>query len=301
MNSSLWKQKKVFITGHTGFIGRHLVDTLKSYGARVQGSEVDLLKERLVSHGYQPPDYVFHLAAKSPAATDVVDTARIIRDNVSMTMNVLEFARAASAKVVVASSSHVYAPVAGKDGHPLDESEVVPGQAMSAFGISKQETEKACREFGEKHGVPVMLVRLSNVYGPGDRSNRFIPTFVRKCLQRQFPLEVLGSGETIRDFVYIDDAVDGLLSASLISESMDVVNIGGGRAVSIAEVTNAIKHAADLDNQPVRYLNPEESNISYNVLNSNKALQKIGYVPKVSLAEGMQKTVLWWQIQEKNK
>ena len=130
--------KKALITGHAGFIGRHLADALKSFDVQLQECAIDLLKERLIGQGYQKQDYVFHLAAKSPAATDAVDTAQIMRDNVSMTMNVLEFALAAGAKVVVASSSHVYPPVMGKDWRPLVESEMVPGKTMSAFGSSKQ-------------------------------------------------------------------------------------------------------------------------------------------------------------------
>ena len=296
-----WHQKKVFITGHTGFIGRHLVVKLRSFGAQVQGCEIDLLRESLAAPGCQNQDYIFHLAAKSPAATDTVNTTQLIQDNLNMTKNVLELARMIGAKVIVASSSHVYSPVTGKEGHPFTESEIVFGKTLSAFGISKQETEGLCRKFVQEYDIDVVVVRMSNVYGPGDTTHRFIPTFIRQCLRRKFPLEVLGNAETVRDFVYIDDVIAGLLRASQISGPIEIINLGSGRATSLAAVADAIRNAVDLNDQPVYYSSSGEDDVSYNVLNINKALQKIGYVPMVSLAEGIQKTVLWWQTQEKIK
>lgn len=294
MNRTWLKQKKVFITGGRGFVGKHLVRVLSSAGALVETCLVDLLKDDVSSRGRQRPDYIFHLAARSPAATDQINAAKLWRDNLAMTENVLGFAAISGAALIVASSSHVYPPQSVRVGHPWREDEAVEGRTVSAFGLSKQAVEKICLEKAKKHGFKVVIARLTNIYGPGDESQRLIPTFIRQCLKRQLPLELMGPEEDVRDFIHIDDAVAGLLSIGAARQG-EIINIGSGRPRSIGVMIEVIKEEAGLAGEPVRYQKSRSAgDASYNVLDITKAGQ-LGFAPAVPFRDGIRDTMAWWR------
>ncbi len=298
MLENIFKNKKVFISGGTGFIGPHLVTRLRACGAEVEVCSVDLLKSTLTESVLEHPDYIYHLAAVSPGATDTVDSEQLVQNNRTMSAKILDFAQSSKAKIIVASSSHVYPLRTGSGWSPFSENEIIPGQALSAFGLSKQAAEQISCEYAKRKGVQVVVARVANVYGPGDVSHRFVPTFIRKCLNKQFPLTVLGNRETLRDFVYIDDAVNGLLLAGGVSNYPSIINIGSNEAVSLATVAENIKQALGLDSQEIVYPYENESEVSYNVLNSHQAALDVGYYPATSLHEGVRKTVAWWLTQQ---
>lgn len=291
--NKFWKNKKVFITGANGFIGAHLVIYLKRNGAVVEECKADLLKEKLDESAYVAPDYIFHLAAIAPAVSDNVEAAKIIKDNVKITKKVLEFATVSKAKIILVSSSHVYPPSSNLVG--WKESEVEWGNAVSVYGLSKQRTEQYCVDYVQKNNLELLIVRLSNVYGPGDKSNRFIPTFIRRCLERRLPLEVLGESRVERDFVYIDDVIKGLTEAVVVIGYGEVLNIGSGRKSTIGEIAKIIKNKTGLGAAKIFFLTSKGNNVTSNILDISKAKEIIGYGPKVDLQEGLSKTVTWWK------
>jgi len=296
---SSWQGKNVFVTGHSGFIGSHLVKKLTSLGANIQRCEIDLLKEDLKGKNYMVPDYIFHLASRSPSATDAVDASKIIEDNANMTKNVLEFARETFAKVIFVSSSHVYPPITADIAHPWKESDIEYGKALSTFGLSKQKAEQLCVDYGKEYDLEILIVRLSNVYGPGDESNRFVPTFVRKCLDREFPLSVLGNKDAVRDFVYIDDVIDGLTKCNNVLGYTEVINMGSGLNTTMKQLAEAIKNEAGLENEDIKYQDTNDEKPAYNVLDIKKAKEMTSYAPSISLSDGVAKTVKWWQEQKR--
>ncbi|OGH78380.1 MAG: hypothetical protein A2469_00225 [Candidatus Magasanikbacteria bacterium RIFOXYC2_FULL_40_16] len=287
-----WKNKKVFITGHDGFIGQHLTSALKSSGADIRVCEVDLLKEKLAVGDDFQPEYIFHLAAIVPAASDVIRDSDVIENNIKITENVLEFACKIKAKVILASSSHVYPPAKIGD-HPWKEDETIPDKTISVYGLSKQKVEGLIFEYSKKYGLEFLIVRLANVYGPGDKSSRFIPTFIRKCINKEFPLEVLGEKDAVRDFLYIEDAIKGLTNSANLLGYIKVVNIGSGSGTTIEEVAEIIKFRTNLAEKEILYRLSGGSKILYNVLDISLAKKKNKYSPSVGLEDGLVETINW--------
>lgn len=293
INPSFWQGKKVFVSGHGGFIWEHLVAKLKSWGADVRWSDADLLKSKLEIKDSFYPEYIFHLAAIAPAVSDNINDGKIIEDNIAITKKVLEFAGKVKAKIILASSSHVYPPSSNLAG--WKESEVEWGNAVSAYGLSKQKVEQYCSDYAGKNNLGLVIVRLANVYGPGDKSNRFIPTFIRKCLEKKLPLEVLGKSDVERDFIYVDDVITGLTEAVVMIGYKQVVNIGSGTKSTVGEIAEIIKNKTGLGAEKIIFLTLEGSGVASNILDISKSKKMIGYSPEVDLEEGLSKTVEWWK------
>lgn len=291
-----WKNKKVFVTGHGGFIGEHLVKKLISLGAKVEVCEIDLLKQNLVDQNYQTLDYIFHLAAISPSSTDNVDENKIIEDNVRITKNVLEFCKKTKAKLFFISSSHIY-PKSYVGDPTWAEVDIAKGEALTVFGLSKQASEQLCLDYSKKYNLDILILRISNVYGPGDKSNRFLPTFIRKCLNKNFPLEVFGNKDTQRDFIYITDVIDGLTQAVDLLGYIKVLNVGSGVGVTIEEVAKIINSEFGFDQEKLKF-NEQVGKPEANILNIAEARRVMSFSAKVSLSDGVRETVDWWKKQD---
>jgi nucleoside-diphosphate-sugar epimerase len=295
---SKFNNKNVFVTGSHGFIGAHLMSLLRGYGALVQSCHTNLLTADLRGEAYDRQHYIFHLAARSPAATDPIAAEELLRDNVTMLQNVLEFALENRSPVVLVSSSHVYPKITMHGHAPLREEDVVLGEALSDFGLSKQACEQRALEFAGEYSLPLTIVRLPNIYGPGDGSHRFVPTFVQKCLSGTKPLEVMGSPEVLRDFMYVEDAARALLLAADGESSGKVYNMGSGSEQTMSRVAEAILKAAGRSGEEICYLDSSEQAFSYNVLDSTHATTALGFKAIIPLVEGIDKTVAWWREQK---
>ena len=289
----VWKEKKVFVSGQSGFIGRHLVAKLKDLQAQAQYFGIDLLKDKLTVRDSFYPDYVFHVAAVAPASSDKVDFSKVIADNIAMTDNVLQYAKLSRSKVIVLSSSHVYPPLAGA-AHSWKEDEVEWGKAFSPYGLSKQKVEQSGLDYAKKNNIDLLIVRLSNVYGPGDRSNRFIPTFIRKCLEKKTPLDVLGAKDTKRDYIYIDDVIRGLTESIDVLGYTPVINLGSGLGVTIGEIAEIIKKKLGRGKEKINYKAEKDKEGLSNVLDSARVKELTGFEAKTTLEAGLGKTIEWW-------
>lgn len=292
--NKFWKGKNVFVTGAGGFIGSHLVIKLRVLGAKVEECKVDLLKNNLSGQNYSKPDYIFHLAAVSPSATDKIANKKIIESNVGITKNVLDWAKSTKAKVLFSSSSHIYTQANIGDNF-WKEKDMVPGKALSIFGLSKQASEQLCLDYSKKYNLEILILRISNVYGPGDKSNRFFPTFIKKCLNRNFPLPVFGHRDAERDFIYIDDVVNALTQAVNVIGYTKILNIGSGYGTAIGKVAEIIKFEFGLGNEKLKFENIKDGEATANILDISRAKKIMNFSPAVSLAEGIKKTVNWWK------
>ena len=138
-------------------------------------------------------------------------------------------------------------------------------------------------------------MRLANVYGPGDKSDRFIPTFIRNCIAKKLPLEVLGGKGVVRDFIYIDDVITGLMSSIDMAGDVKIINIGTGKETTIGEVAEIIKNNLGLEAEEIHYQVSQGSQVLHNVLDVAEARKLVNYKSSVSLKEGILKTIKWWQ------
>jgi len=242
---------KALVTGGAGFIGAHLVARLVQRGLdvvvldnmrrgslekllpfieqrRVQLIEEDVRRLDVVADVVRGCDTVYHLAAQSNVMGAVDDADYSITTNVLGTFNVLRSAAAARVpRVVFASSREVYG-----DPKRLPVDEAHPLLAKNAYGASKVAGEAYCRTFASADALSIPIVRLSNVYGPGD-TGRVIPLWLEAALEGR-DLQVYG-GEQIIDFLWVGTAVDALILAAE-KGLPGPVNIGSGAGTRILDL-----------------------------------------------------------------
>lgn len=296
---------KILVTGGAGFIGSHVSKALLQQGHEVvvvddlssgkrsnvpagaQFVEGDI---RVIANLPVPEkiDAVFHLAAQIDVRVGVSNPMLDASVNVKGTVAVLDYAVKAGAKKFVFTSSGgaIYGP---SDVIPTPET--ADCQSSSPYGVAKWCGEQYVHLFGRMYALPHVILRYSNVYGPGQEGSResgVIAIFTRLAASGQ-PLTIFGDGSKTRDFVYVDDVVAANLKALTYGEN-GVFNIGTGKETSIkamAETLNgllpspvAIHHAPDKVGEELR-----------SVLDVSLAAEKLEWQPQVNLTEGLRRTL----------
>jgi UDP-glucose 4-epimerase len=243
---------RILVTGGAGFIGANLVNRLASMGtgeigvldnlhrgycrdslpAAVEFRRADIRDPDALADALKGSEIVFHLAAQSNVMGAVADADYSFSTNVVGTYNVLQSAAAAGVKrLVFPSSREVYG-----DPRNVPVPEIAPLRAKNAYGASKIAGEVYCR-LAAQQGLETVVLRLGNVYGPGDR-DRVIPLFAAAS-NAGLPITVFG-GQKILDFVWIDVVVDALIRAAFGSYIRGPVNIGSGKGTKIVDLAHRV-------------------------------------------------------------
>jgi nucleoside-diphosphate-sugar epimerase len=298
-------QRTVLVTGVAGFIGSNLADRLLREGFRVIGIDnlsygvLEQVPEGVEFHKldirspeiypvFQQVEAVYHLAAKNCIAdcqTDPLETSDI---NVTGTVNVFEAARRGDVgKVIYAESSALYE---GSTVMPTPESEVAPESFYAVSKLAGMAFAEAYRRF---YGMRTTALRYFCVYGPRQDYRRTIPpvmsAFVINLLQGK-PPTIYGSGDKRRDFIYVDDVNDFHLKC-LDDARTDgnVYNLGSGSSYSVREIYQAIAQLLGSDLQPI--YKPDLPGEAEETLADISAAKAIGWLPKVSLEEGLMQSI----------
>lgn len=314
--------ERVLVTGAAGFIGSHLVEALVCEGYQVRAFV------RYVSHGslgnlrWLPPTVlaelelvrgdvrdadavrracrgcsaVLHLAASISIPYSAVHPREVVETNVGGTLNVLSAVLEVGSveRVVVTSTSEVFGTA---QYIPMDEAH--PLRPRSPYAASKVAADKLAESFFHTYGVPVVILRPFNTYGPRQTARAVVPTIVLQALQRQ---EIrLGRLETTRDLLYVADTVSAFLAClrapadGVLGESF---NVGTGREISIGELCRTLCMLLGKPDMPVRQeerrVRPEEGEVYRLCADGRKAQQRLGWSPRYSLDEGLQETVAWF-------
>jgi dTDP-glucose 4,6-dehydratase len=314
--------EQVLVTGAGGFIGSHLVEALVRAGYRVRaflryvssGSvgnlawlPPDILAEvELVRGDIRDPDavrracagcpIVLHLAASISIPYSYVHPREFFETNVLGTLNVLMALRDAETvdRVVVTSTSEVFGTA---QTVPMDETH--PLQPQSPYAASKVAADKLAESFFRSYGLPVVILRPFNTYGPRQTPRAVVPTVILQILQRG---EVrLGRLEPTRDLLYVADTVAAFLACiraparAVVGESF---NVGTGREVSIGELCRLLCAIAGKPETPVyaeeRRYRPESSEVFRLCADSRKARDQLGWSPRYTLEAGLRETVAWF-------
>jgi len=306
---------KILITGAAGFIGSHLAEALIGQGHQVVGIdnfldyyprrlkeknleglrsrtgfdfiEADLLETDLVAL-VKPLDGVVHLAAQAGVRASWGENFRTYSDNnVLATQQLLEACRGEGIKkFLYASSSSLYGDT---NDLPMREESVL--RPVSPYGVSKAAGEYLAYLYFKNFGVPTVSLRFFTVYGPRQRPDMAFHRFC-KAILRQESLIVWGDGEQSRDFTYISDIVQGCLLALEAGRDGNVYNIGGGSRHTLNEILDALHR---ITGRPVRvdYQSVQKGDVRHTSASLEKIKQELGYNPRVSMSEGLEREWEW--------
>jgi UDP-glucose 4-epimerase len=253
----------------------------------------DVRDEDLIRIACQGADIVVHLAASTGVMPSIEDPVGDCTSNVLGTLIVLEGARKSGVKRFVFASSG--APL-GEQNPPIHE-EMVP-RPISPYGASKLAGEAYCSAYHGSFGLETVALRFGNVYGPhSSHKSSVVAKFIRHILNSG-SLPVYGDGNQTRDFIYVDDLIEGILS------SLDRPKIGGEifqiathkehSVIEVAEVLNrfAEKHLGH--KSKIVFENERKGEIKRNYSDISKARKMLGFEPRYDLKEGLEKTFLWF-------
>ncbi len=309
---------RVLITGSSGQIGTNLALHLLERGHEVFGVDKrvntwtdafpyllqDLAGQYAAFPGgingveYPDVDLVVHLAAHAKVHQLVREPRRAL-ENAVMTFNVLEYARQASLPIVFSSSREVYGDVHRFEEYPEQVADFAFTE--STYSASKIAGEAFVYSYARCYGLPYLVFRFSNVYGRFDndlqRMVRVIPLFIHSMLRGE-PITIYGGRDKTLDFTYVDDCVDGIargieaLAAGRVAN--ETVNLAYGQGNTLVRCAELI--AAELGLDPQMTLAPSLlGEVTHYVADLSKARELLGYDPRVSLDEGIARTVAWFR------
>ncbi len=263
----------------------------------------DLLKREDCRKAVQGMEYVFHCAGNTSGAAGI-DTAPMsfLGPNVMMNMHILEASFDANVRKVLVISSTTMYPDAGS--RPLAEREAFDGDPYDkyfAVGWMNRYTEVLCRIYSERLGkrMSTVVLRPTNIYGEHDdfeiATSHVLPALVRKVVKRHSPIEVWGSGNDIRDFLYVGDFVDAAMLAMEKIDSYSPINIGLGKGYSVREILEMMLDIDGYAGAEVRYVSSRPSMIPVRLVDVSKSEKLLGFKAKTDLGEGIRRTIRWFR------
>lgn len=314
--------RRVLVTGADGFIGSHLAERLVAAGAKVTAlalynafdshgwldalpretlDKIDLVRGDIRDPGFVTRivaghELIFHLAALIAIPHSYVAPQSYVDVNVTGTLNLLEAARANGVgRIVQTSTSEVYGTA---QFTPITEDHPLQGQ--SPYSASKIAADAMAEAFVRSFDLPVAILRPFNTYGPRQSERAVIPTIIRQGLDPACDAIRLGDLSPSRDFNYVGDTVEAFLAvggASAIKYGVPY-NAGTGQAVTVRAVVDLIRSVSGV-NKPVEEekarVRPPASEVMELIADASSLREATGWQPRVSLEEGLDRTVQWWR------
>lgn len=303
--------KTALVTGGAGFIGSHLVDALVADGVKVfivddlsTGNRANLnpgaefFKVSIASPRFTKlvvtlkPEIIFHAAAQVNAPKSVRQPLADAQTNVMGTVRLIEAAAKAGVKKIVFSST---GGALYSDARWLPFKEEAPVEPLSPYGIAKRAAEMYLFFAQNIYGISCVALRYANVYGPRQNAKgeaAVIATFVNGLLH-DIPVLIEGTGKNTRDFVYVDDVV----AANILAAQKNVTgvfNIGTGNKTSVLTVFKILSKLTSTL-VPECHIPARPADVEHSVLNVRKAKKVLGWTPKISLKEGLKRTIEWYR------
>jgi UDP-glucuronate 4-epimerase len=312
------EKMKILVTGGAGFIGSHLTDRLLALGNEVicidnfdpfysvaikrnnlQNAlsnsnfhlvQCDIRNKTELEQCFQTykTDLVVHLAAKAGVRPSIEDPQGYFDVNVTGTVNLLEVMRKHGiTRMVFASSSSIYG---NNSKVPFSETDAVDSP-ISPYAATKKACELLCYCYHHLFAFDIFCLRFFTVYGPRQRPDLAINKFTDNIV-RDLPIEIFGDGNSSRDYTYVDDIVDGILSSIRMLKGYEIINLGESRTISlnrmIHELEKVLKKTAARNYLPMQ---PGDVNTTY--ADISKARSLLGYNPSMDFEDGILSFINW--------
>ncbi len=302
---------KVLVSGGAGFIGSNIVDGLikkgfdvfivdnlstgkeKNLNSKAKFFNVDIQDKVKLNKIFEEvkPQYVFHLAAQIDVRKSVSDPHFDASINVLGSINVFELSVKHKVKRVIFSSTGGALYGEPKKLPANEDTEIAP---LAPYGVSKYCSEQYLNYFKRLYGTERVILRYANVYGPrqdplGEAG--VVAIFTGKILNNEKPT-IFGNGKQTRDYIYVKDVVNANLLAMDGKEG--VYNIGTGVETSVNELIDAFSDLAEKKIEPV-YAPPRTGEVNRISLDFSRAKEKLGFIPKYSLKNGIEETIGWFK------
>lgn len=298
--------QRIIVTGGSGFLGRHVVPMLQDIpGVEVfvprscdydliQGADVERMLEDFSS------DMIIHLAAVvGGIGANQKNPGRFFYDNLMMGTQLIEQSRLHGVKKFVALGTVCaypkFTPV------PFMEDDLwngYPEETNAPYGLAKKMMLVQAQSYREQYGFNTIFLLPANLYGPGDNfdleTSHVIPALIRKCVEARRSgapfIEVWGSGNVSREFLYVEDCAEGILSAAGTYDKSAPVNLGSGREIMIRDLVAMIARLTGFDGE-VRWRTDRPDGQPRRQLDVTRAAEKFGFRAHTSLEDGLRKTI----------
>ena len=303
------RDQRVLITGGTGFLGSHLTEALGRRSpaelVSVGKGDYDLVRSSEVARmfGERRPSVVVHLAAVvGGIGANQSSPGRFFYENLLMGAHLIEQARVAGVdKLVMVGTVCSYPKLAEA---PFREEALwtgYPDETNAPYGIAKLALLEQLRAYRRQYGLRGIYLLPANLYGPGDnfdpRTSHVIPALIRKCVRAREAarpeVRVWGSGEATREFLYAEDAAEGIALALEGYDGDDPVNLGSGQEVSIRELAELIARQVGFSGT-LRFDSTMPSGQPRRRLDTSKARRLFGFEARTDLEEGIRRVVDWY-------
>lgn len=301
------QNKKIVVTGGAGFVGQHVVERLKEQGASdifVPNSfEFDLRQRVNCEKVVEGADIVIHLAAQIGGIGFIDEhQGEIFYNNLIMGTELMEAARKAGVKKYVSFGTVCeypkVVPLPFKEENLWDG---YPEETTATYGMAKKMQLVQAVAYKKQYGFNAIHIIPVNLFGPGDNFNsesaHVIPSLIRRIIEAReknaSSVEVWGSGNATREFLYVEDAAEGIILATKNYNSTDPVNLGTGVEISIKEVTELIMKLSGYKGI-IKWNSDKPDGQPRRQLDTSKA-KKFGFEAKTDLRSGLRKTVEWYE------